>query len=147
MRVNTYTCINSTRGASSYHSYHLRMYLWWIVCTLYLHACQVRVTVGDLGLCCCTCVTYFKCYLTPRSVDCQKACLKRTVLSWVLNSEWGSFFFFLQTGRQCIPDRRSIETERVITKRYKIMFWNFQKHLAWRSEGARCTVVSEAVVQ
>ena len=29
-----------------------RMYLGWNLCTLYLHACQVRVTVGDLGLCC-----------------------------------------------------------------------------------------------
>ena len=28
----------------------------WSLCTLYLHACQVRVTVGDSGLCCCTCV-------------------------------------------------------------------------------------------
>ena len=27
---------------------------------LYLHACQVMVTVGDSGLCCCTCVTYFE---------------------------------------------------------------------------------------
>ena len=27
------------------------MYLWWSLCTLYLHACQVRVTVGDSGLC------------------------------------------------------------------------------------------------
>ena len=25
-----------------------------------LHACQVRVTVGDSGLCCCTCVTYLE---------------------------------------------------------------------------------------
>ena len=39
---------------------HLRMYLWWTTCTLYLHACQVRVTIGDSGLCCCTCVLYFK---------------------------------------------------------------------------------------
>ena len=37
-----------------------RMYLWWCLCTLYLHACQVRVTVGDSGLCCCTCVLYFE---------------------------------------------------------------------------------------
>ena len=29
------------------------------LCTLYLHACQVRVTVGDSGLCC-TCLTYFE---------------------------------------------------------------------------------------
>ena len=34
----------------------LRMYLWWSLCTLYLHACQVRATVGDSGLCCCACV-------------------------------------------------------------------------------------------
>ena len=39
---------------------HLRMYLWWSLCTLYLHACQVRVTVGDSGLCCCDCVTTFE---------------------------------------------------------------------------------------
>ena len=40
-----------------------RMYLWWSVCTLYLHACHVRVTAGDSGLCCCCCtyVAYFKC--------------------------------------------------------------------------------------
>ena len=40
----------------------MKMYLWWSLCTLYLHACQVRVTVGDSGLCCCTsvCVTYLK---------------------------------------------------------------------------------------
>ena len=29
----------------------------WSLCTLYLLACQVRVTVGDSGLCCCVCVT------------------------------------------------------------------------------------------
>ena len=28
-----------------------RMYLWWNVCTLYLLACQVSVTVGNFGLC------------------------------------------------------------------------------------------------
>ena len=39
---------------------YLRMDLWWSLCTLYLPACQVRVyTIGDSGLCCCTCVTYF----------------------------------------------------------------------------------------
>ena len=30
------------------------------LCTLYLHACTVRVTVGDAALCCCTCFTYFE---------------------------------------------------------------------------------------
>ena len=29
----------------------LRIYLWWSLCTLYLHACHVRVTVGDSGQC------------------------------------------------------------------------------------------------
>ena len=37
----------------------LRLYLWWNLCTLYLHACQVRVTVGDSGLHC-TCGAYFE---------------------------------------------------------------------------------------
>ena len=27
---------------------------------LYLHTCQVRVTIGDSGVCCCTCVTSFE---------------------------------------------------------------------------------------
>ena len=34
-------------------------YLWWSLCTLYLHVCQVRVAVGDSGLCC-ACVTSFE---------------------------------------------------------------------------------------
>ena len=37
----------------------LRMYLWWSLCTLYLYACRVRVTVGHSGLCCGS-VTYFE---------------------------------------------------------------------------------------
>ena len=31
------------------------MHLWWSFCTLCLLVHQVRVTVGDLGLCCCLC--------------------------------------------------------------------------------------------
>ena len=45
------------------------MYLWWRLCTLYLHACQVGVTVGDSGLCCCTCVTCFEHKITPLCVN------------------------------------------------------------------------------
>ena len=37
-----------------------RMYLYWSLYTLYLLVCRVRVTVGDSGLCCCACVTYFE---------------------------------------------------------------------------------------
>ena len=40
----------------------------WSLGPLHLHACQVRVTVGDSGLCC-TCVTYFEHQLTPLCVD------------------------------------------------------------------------------
>ena len=43
------------------------------LCTLYLHACQVRVTVGDSGLCCCSCVTCFERQLTPLCVDFARA--------------------------------------------------------------------------
>ena len=39
------------------------MYLRWSLCTLYLHTCQVKVTVGDSGLCC-ACVTSFEHSLT-----------------------------------------------------------------------------------
>ena len=47
----------------------MRMYLWWRLRILYLPTCQVRVTVGDSGLCCCTCVRYFEHWLTPLCVD------------------------------------------------------------------------------
>ena len=30
--------------------FFMRIYLWWSLCTLYLNACQVGVTVGDSGL-------------------------------------------------------------------------------------------------
>ena len=35
----------------------LRMCLWRSLCSLYLLACQMKVTVGDSGLCCCVYVT------------------------------------------------------------------------------------------
>ena len=48
MRVNT-KHVNSTRSTSTNDQ---RMYFWWSVCTLYLHASDVWVTVGDSGFCC-----------------------------------------------------------------------------------------------
>ena len=36
--------------------YETMMYLWWSLVTLYLNVCQVRLTLGDSGLCCCPCV-------------------------------------------------------------------------------------------
>ena len=47
------------------------MYLWWSLCTLDLHACQVWDTVGDSGLCC-TCVTHFERWFN-------------TLVCWVIN--------------------------------------------------------------
>ena len=38
----------------------LMMYLWWSLCPLYLHACQVSIAIGNSGLCCCVCVTSFE---------------------------------------------------------------------------------------
>ena len=38
----------------------LKMFLWCSSSTLYLLACQVRVTVGNSGRCCCVCVTSFE---------------------------------------------------------------------------------------
>ena len=62
--------MNFTKGTSSYLWWYpwYRMYLWWSLCTLYLHACQVRGTVGDSGLCCCACVTSFERSLSPLCV-------------------------------------------------------------------------------
>ena len=56
-------CYNSQQGGLNVDvavNKKMRMYTWWSLCTLYLHACQVRVTVCNSGLCYCTCVTYFE---------------------------------------------------------------------------------------
>ena len=45
------------------------LYLWWSLYTLYLLACQMRVTIGDSGLCCSVCVSSSEHYLTPLFVD------------------------------------------------------------------------------
>ena len=42
------------------------------LCTLYLHACQVSYR-RRLGLCCCTCVTYFERKLTHLLIDSARA--------------------------------------------------------------------------
>ena len=46
-----------------------QMYLWWSLCSLCLLACQVRVSIGDSGLCCCVCVTSFERLFSPLCVD------------------------------------------------------------------------------
>ena len=57
MHVNTR--YNSTRGTSSWCT-SMRMYLWWSLCALYLHACQLNITIGDSCFHC-ICVTSSVC--------------------------------------------------------------------------------------
>ena len=48
------------------------MYHFWSYVPCIFHSYQVRVTIGNSGLCCCACVTSFRCWLTPLCVglDC-----------------------------------------------------------------------------
>ena len=39
-------------GGESRFVVKIKMYLWWVLCTLCLLASQVRVIVGNTGLCC-----------------------------------------------------------------------------------------------
>ena len=52
----------------------LRTYLWWSSCTLYLLACQMRVTVRDSGVCCCVHLTSLERRLTPLYVELKVGC-------------------------------------------------------------------------
>ena len=84
------------------------MYICWSLCTLYLHACQVRVTTGDSGLCCCTCVMYFECWLTPLWVD----------SAWAL---WASCFFRFVLIFFRLTKRKTLLKEDQITMRMILM--------------------------
>ena len=57
-----------------------RLYLWWNLCTLFLLACQVRVTLGDSDLCCCVCVMSFARSLAPLCADSARALWASSVL-------------------------------------------------------------------
>jgi len=50
------------------------MYLWWSLYTLYLLACQVRVTAGDSGLCCWAC-DVFQVLINFHVCDFPSACI------------------------------------------------------------------------
>ena len=71
------------------------MSLWWSLCTLYLHMCQVRVILGDSGLCC-ICVTPFK-------------TLMNSLVCWFCRSALGLILFQvykqqpLKLGKQLPP--------------------------------------------
>ena len=103
-------------------------YLWLSLCALYLHACQVRVTAGNSGLCCCTCVMYFECQLTPLCVD----------SAWAL---WASFSFrfvvfhsvFLNTHWSGVLTVLFVVTERCEVTAFTCPGWS--PALAGWSEG------------
>ena len=59
----------------------LKMYLWGSLCTLYFHACQVRVTIGDSRLGC-VCVTSFERCLIPCLLILSFLCVV-SVCSWL----------------------------------------------------------------
>ena len=72
-----------------------KIYLWWSLCTLYLHACQMRVTIGDSGLCCCICVMCFERWLTPLCVDSVVVAEVVVVVLW--------WWWKCTSGRVCVP--------------------------------------------
>ena len=108
------------------------MYLWLILHTLYLHACQVRVTVGNSGLCCCTCVMYFEhqfccctCgryferQLTPLCVDastrtphCKAATFKSSlpVSTDLVLQSWFAAFTLIQSPAHVVQFCLQLET-------------------------------------
>ena len=51
LQFQGYYCISVLWYICHWGQPFLRLYLWWSLCTLYWHARQVRVTVGDSGLC------------------------------------------------------------------------------------------------
>ena len=63
------------------------MYLWCSLCALHLLSCQVRVTVGNSGLCCFVCVMPFKRWLTPLCVEFSVVCVT------VFEAEGQRFFY------------------------------------------------------
>ena len=61
--MHRYTYVNSTRGILKVESNVPVVELINVPCILL--ACQVRITVGDSGLCCCVCMASFDRQLTP----------------------------------------------------------------------------------
>ena len=66
------------------------IYLWWSLCTLYLLACHMRVTIGDSGLCCCAIVMSKIFWALINSFVCW-FCTDLHKFCWF----WASFFFRL----------------------------------------------------
>ena len=61
------------------------------LCTLYLPACQVRVTLGDSSLCCCIYAMYFPCLLIhlflafERTINNKGSSVKTRETLWLIS--------------------------------------------------------------
>ena len=104
------------------------MHLWWSLRTLYLHTCQVRVVVGNSGLCC-ACMTSFECQLTPLFVETGIGRFSEAGLL-----EWMRFVIFRarrreRSQRTSGPTRRcftlciTVEVEPRVAKQYKCQYF------------------------
>ena len=71
--IFTASNFNIMRTSDSSCFFILRIYSSGGFCTVYLHTCQVRVTIGDSGLCCCPYVLILHQHSGPCSVldSCQ----------------------------------------------------------------------------
>ena len=86
---NSYACIPLSKMAAKMLSLYMSVrifYLWSSLCILYLLACQVRVTIGNTGLClqtplsvdCCHCNSHFSNHNMPFHMllfSCKTECL------------------------------------------------------------------------
>ena len=81
------------------------MYLWLSLCTLYLHACQVRVTVtiGDSGLCCCLCDVFWE------LINSLVCCFCASTLGLVLFRNWVIKVFCFLFSRPWITQRWQLQ--------------------------------------
>ena len=58
-------CLPASRLTARPNRLTLRTYLWRSLCSVHLLACQVRVTAGDSGLCCCCVCDVFEALINP----------------------------------------------------------------------------------
>ena len=128
-----------------------RMYLWWSLCTLYLLACQVRVTVGDSGLCFWflrdvfrALVNSFACWLkvTPFSNRLQRfqsCCAANHFEKTVENRGqfFFQFFFFFGGGGVIIYDFGVCIKYHLAMNRHKIKHWLID----WTVEKNKCQFI------
>ena len=115
----------SNRGHSAYQrnalplgqtGSHLKMYLWWSLCTFYLHACQVRVTVGESGLCCFTCVTSFERWLTPLCADSKTVVCGHCLEIWLKSRRGTTLWDQWQRVREYSNKTRKLKSQDSSTR-------------------------------